>query len=348
MKWNAKKVNGALLQSIQSGEGIPKIASRLQTVTDMNKRAAIRNARTMVTSAENVGRVNSMKDLANQGVDMLKKWMSTWDDRTRDTHLALNGQKIPINKTFSNGLKYPGDPNGEPAEVYNCRCTLGYVYNGFNKTAQGENSAVSETKKAPLLDMVKESNFNKFLILNKEKILKVFGKPTGEAWRRNLVDKWQQKNVQSYAPKYIASSYESADTVRELIPYSYLKGWFVEADSAYKPKIMEIIFKNNKLRDAGASIAYNNYIEFTESKISFNDFMSTPITLYRGTNAGDKTVDLDYWESFSFDKKMAEAFGSKIEKITVKMSDTLGAFQTTAEHEILVPSFLLKKIRMMT
>jgi len=131
LKWNAKKINGVLLQSIQSGESIPKIARRLQTVTDMNKKAAIRNARTMVTSAENVGRINSMKDLNNQGVDMEKSWIATLDTRTRDSHLSMNGETVPVNKSFSNGLDYPGDYNGDPAEVYNCRCSLGYVYNGF-------------------------------------------------------------------------------------------------------------------------------------------------------------------------------------------------------------------------
>lgn len=126
LKWNAKKVNAELLQSIQKGESIPKLAKRLQTVTDMNKNAAIRNARTMVTSAENVGRVNSMKDLENQGIGMRKRWIATLDTRTRDTHNELNGEAIPVNETFWNGLKYPGDYNGSPGEVYNCRCTLGY------------------------------------------------------------------------------------------------------------------------------------------------------------------------------------------------------------------------------
>lgn len=127
LKWNAKKINAELLQSIQKGESIPKLAKRLQTVTDMNKKAAIRNARTMVTSAENVGRLNSIKDLQKQGIPVMKKWISTMDSRTRDTHAALNGETIPENKKFDNGLMYPGDYNGAPSEVMNCRCSLGYV-----------------------------------------------------------------------------------------------------------------------------------------------------------------------------------------------------------------------------
>lgn len=54
-----------------------------------------------------------------------KAWISMDDDRVRDTHRECEAQgAIPIDATFSNGLKYPGDPNGGAEEVCNCRCYL--------------------------------------------------------------------------------------------------------------------------------------------------------------------------------------------------------------------------------
>ena len=51
MRWNKQKIQSAVLQGILQGESIPKIADRLSRVANMDKNAAVRNARTAVTSA---------------------------------------------------------------------------------------------------------------------------------------------------------------------------------------------------------------------------------------------------------------------------------------------------------
>jgi DNA topoisomerase I len=54
-----------------------------------------------------------------------KTWVHMDDDRVRPTHRACGEQgKVPIDKPFSNGLMYPGDPSGPPEEICNCRCLL--------------------------------------------------------------------------------------------------------------------------------------------------------------------------------------------------------------------------------
>ena len=132
-KWSKAKMTSAVAQGVLQGESIPKIASRLRSVTDMSYRASIRNARTMLTSSENLGRQASFERAQDMGIEMEKQWLATLDDRTRDSHALLDGERVPLDENFSNGLEYPADPSGEPEEIYNCRCTMVTAIKGFEK-----------------------------------------------------------------------------------------------------------------------------------------------------------------------------------------------------------------------
>ena len=55
---------------------------------------------------------------------MEQQWVATLDGRTRHSHRQLDGERIKVGGKFSNGCRFPGDPQGQPSEVYNCRCTL--------------------------------------------------------------------------------------------------------------------------------------------------------------------------------------------------------------------------------
>ena len=124
LRWNEKNIDSAVMQGILFGESIPKIAKRLQTVTNMNRAAAMRNARTAVTGAQNAAHLDASKEAEKLGIKVKKQWLATLDYRTRDSHAHLDGEIQELDDPFSNGLMYPGDPNGAPQEVYNCRCTL--------------------------------------------------------------------------------------------------------------------------------------------------------------------------------------------------------------------------------
>ena len=135
-RWNRQNVQSAMLQSILQGESIPKIATRLsKEVGERNRKAAIRNARTITTGVENKGRVDSYKRANKMGIETNKQWIATPDGRTRDSHRDIDGEVVGPDELFSNGCEYPGDPGGDPAEVYNCRCTLIASIKGFENDA---------------------------------------------------------------------------------------------------------------------------------------------------------------------------------------------------------------------
>lgn len=134
-QWNTKKINSSVLQGILQGESIPDIAKRLEPIINTNRTSAIRNARTLVTGAENRGRLDSYKELEKQGAVIHKVWLSTADGRTRDWHIDMDGQEVGLKEDFIDGLgnelEYPGDPGAAPETVYNCRCSMTSEIIGF-------------------------------------------------------------------------------------------------------------------------------------------------------------------------------------------------------------------------
>lgn len=134
-KWNKQKINGAITQGILLGESIPDISKRLTAVTDMNRTAAVRNARTMTTSAENAGRKDSYKRAQDMGIKIDQEWLASPDSRTRHEHRMLHGQVRKIGEPFEvegYEIEFPGDPKAEPFLVYNCRCTTVSIFKGFD------------------------------------------------------------------------------------------------------------------------------------------------------------------------------------------------------------------------
>ena len=134
--WNMKKINSQVLQGIIQGESIPNISKRIMNVQNMNKAAAIRSARTIVTGAENKGRMDSYQRAQDDGIILEKEWIAAIDNRTRDWHKDLNGVTKPIDEPFHNefgDIMFPGDPSADGANVYNCRCTLVTKIKGFKR-----------------------------------------------------------------------------------------------------------------------------------------------------------------------------------------------------------------------
>lgn len=128
--WNQKKLNNAVTQGIIQGESLDKISDRISKNLSMqNKNSSLTFARTAMTGAQNAGRSQSLISAKAKGIAVVQQWMATFDARTRDTHAEIDGETIKVGdkwhpQKFSNGCRFPGDPEGPPHEVYNCRCTL--------------------------------------------------------------------------------------------------------------------------------------------------------------------------------------------------------------------------------
>lgn len=115
-------------------EGSSQATLRQYIKDEMNFASAAR--------VKTIARQETMTTLATGQFDMMKSAgakTKTWHHRPQKNprdgsngpnHVILNGETVPIDGRFSNGLRYPRDPQDpRPEELINCRCYL--TYGGF-------------------------------------------------------------------------------------------------------------------------------------------------------------------------------------------------------------------------
>ncbi len=150
LAYGKKQITASVTSSILQGKSIKHMADNLQKrITTMSRDSAIRTARTAVTGAQNAGRMDSYAAAEKMGIKLKKEWLATLDARTRHSHAMLDGEQVAQDKKFSNGCRFPGDPQGPPWEIYNCRCTLIAAVEGVDtSTAQRRvrNPSTGETE----------------------------------------------------------------------------------------------------------------------------------------------------------------------------------------------------------
>lgn len=125
-----KYIREQLEAGVNEGESIDKLARRIsdtyQLFTPYRSRLI---ARTEVIGASNLG---SRAGAIETGLNLDHIWLSTRDNRTRDDHVAMDGQRRPLNEPFvfpdGSRAMFPGDGSmgAPPSEIIQCRCTEYY------------------------------------------------------------------------------------------------------------------------------------------------------------------------------------------------------------------------------
>jgi hypothetical protein len=120
-------------QGVASGAGVPAIAERVDNLLSITASERWPNRATVIARTEAVGALNAGRNdafkLAEEqaGTDLVKVWLATEDSRTRLSHQEADGQRVAMGANFTVGgvsLAFPGDPDGPPQEVIQCRCTM--------------------------------------------------------------------------------------------------------------------------------------------------------------------------------------------------------------------------------
>lgn len=125
------KIADIIVRGVSEGLSQVSLRESIQNTMSTTKSRAKLIARQETMTALATGQFDTMKAAGAK----TKTWHHRPQKNPRDgshgpNHVILNGETVAIDAKFSNGLRYPRDPNDpRPEELINCRCYL--TYGGF-------------------------------------------------------------------------------------------------------------------------------------------------------------------------------------------------------------------------
>lgn len=136
--WNT--IKNKVSQAVEQGTSVENLKKMLEKNKSFSEFRADTIARTEISNAYLNGSWNGMAALGEFGPTH-KIWIATADARSRETHIEVAGQVLPINEPYSVGgepMMYPHSPGASAKNVVNCRCDIGYLYPGDINPYTGE------------------------------------------------------------------------------------------------------------------------------------------------------------------------------------------------------------------
>ena len=310
VRWEKQKIQSVMMQGIVQGESIPKLASRLASaVADSDYKAAVRNARTMATNAQNAGRYDAYERLQNNGVDLTLEWAATLDNRTRHEHRLMHGQRRDVGEPFVvDGIEimYPaqtGDFMGvresdiPQSLIWNCRCTILAWVKGF------EHDTIKES------DKMGDMTFDEWLEAKEKPEPILRQKEKGDAISAQYRKEYAGgNNVGPASPLGSKSAPEPEDVAHTTVVRNTL------AENDRGRQILEGVYENHRISNNTTSVPIE---ELKQSEQKFNI---------------QRTVDVNYGK-MSYGS--ANAWNSALEELTKDFDTPLTQVRTMTRDEFM-------------
>ena len=132
-----KRFDATIRRAVKEGRGLTKEEALPAFRAYLNRALKMRGetiARTEAMAALHASAQEAMAQAIDAGqvneAAVRKVWHSARDRRVRDTHRAMNGQRVTFKAELVSPsgarLRYPGDPAAPAAEIVNCRCWADY------------------------------------------------------------------------------------------------------------------------------------------------------------------------------------------------------------------------------
>jgi hypothetical protein len=116
----ARQVNAATLSALEAAfeDDDPEAPAHVFDVAESSR--AEQSGMTAAATYVGFGMVEAARQTKPTAT---KRWQVN-SGNPRSSHAAVNGEEVPIDDDFSNGMKWPGSFNGDVDEVANCQCSV--------------------------------------------------------------------------------------------------------------------------------------------------------------------------------------------------------------------------------
>ena len=279
LAYGKKQITASVTSSILQGKSIKHMADDLQKrITTMSRDSAIRTARTAVTGAQNAGRMDSYAAAEKMGIKVKKEWLATLDSRTRHSHAMLDGEKVDQDKKFSNGCRFPGDPQGPPWEIYNCRCTLIAAVGGVDTSTGQRRARNADTGQTEVVSNMTYAEWAGWKKKQPKKAAKPSFTPAASIEEaQKYVEKYVDDNKSKYTGKIdykgidlqyanemnralteVLDQYDVDYKIRNLVPFNRREKRFKDttAEAAYQWGTCDLFFNKDYLKSQKAMAAH--------------------------------------------------------------------------------------------
>lgn len=149
----------SIIQGAIDGKGYGYVAKRIEDLTEADYRRALRIARTEGGRASSISQQNAYDEAKNVGVKLKKRWVATFDENTRNSHRALDGQTVDSDKSFTSPVSGAMGQGprlmGSPAEDINCRCTTIAIVEGYEPGLRLDNETGEAIKNMSYTEWLK-------------------------------------------------------------------------------------------------------------------------------------------------------------------------------------------------
>ena len=129
-----KKLRKVLSEAIAEGDDLAIRIKKLIAASDGMFEEDKKWRAELIARTESCSTMNAGSNVIYQAEGIqYKEWLSVQDERTRDSHLIMDGVVVPVTDKFevpatdnsdAAFMEYPGDPTAPVGQVANCRCTI--------------------------------------------------------------------------------------------------------------------------------------------------------------------------------------------------------------------------------